>query len=147
MECSESYYCDKCNKFVRTYTTHLNPKYDGVFWGYPVKNRDSYCPYCGKKGTFGDIPPVEHIKKFFNIHDDYDDDYEDGFDDELDEEDDELDEEDDEYDEHDWSLPEDDKSVKEFVCLSCGESFKIGYCDGRKRKAFCPLCGGNAKRV
>ncbi len=144
MKYSQSYYCGKCNKFVMTYTTHMKPQYDGVFWGYPVKQRDSYCPYCGKKSTFGELPPIEHIKSFFNINDDdYDDDEND-----YDEYDDELDdEEDEEYDEHDWTLPEDDKSVREFVCESCGEDFKIGYCDGRKRKAFCPLCGGKAKRV
>ena len=41
MKFSQSYYCGKCNKFVLTYTTHMKPQYDGVFWGYPVKQREA----------------------------------------------------------------------------------------------------------
>ena len=55
--------------------------------------------------------------------------------------------EDNEPDPHNWCLPESDKTVKEFLCENCGEHFKVGYMDGRKRHAFCPLCGGKGSRV
>ena len=144
MKCSQSYYCNNCEKFVITYTTHLNPEYSGTFWGYPVKKRDSYCPYCGHKSSSGEMPPIEYIQSTFGV-DDEDENDESGFNYEEEVDDEVNDEE--EYDEHDWCLPEDDASVRMFLCESCGEYFKIGYCDGRKRKALCPLCGGNAKRV
>ena len=137
----QSYYCNKCEKFISAFTTHLNPEYSGTFLGYPVKQSDSYCPYCGHKSTHGEMPPIEYVKKYYGINEDDESEYDEFEDDESE------DDESEEYDEHDWCLPEDDKTVRMFHCGACGENFKIGYCDGRRRKVYCPLCGGNARRM
>ena len=157
---SQAYYCSQCGKFVITFTTHFNEEYPGFFFGCRVMKRDAYCPYCGEKNTSGEMPEMEDLMRGISAEygilesDEGNGDGEYGAEDEeyssydysVDDRFDTEDADDDGYDVHDWTLPEDDKTVKTFLCNSCGEQFKIGYMDGRRKNVFCPLCGGKGRR-
>ena len=150
---SQAYCCPHCDKFVITYTSRFNEPYDALFFGCKVKEYDTYCPYCGEKNTSGEMPPIEDVMKGIRaeygiLDSDEDEDYDFNDSPEIDQYAIENEENGNScYDPYDWTLPESDKTVKTFYCLQCGERFKVGYMDGRKRKAFCPLCGEISKRA